>query len=267
LEADPILRVRGLRRTHRPRRRGGAPVAALAGVDLDVRRGRALAVVGLSGAGKSTLARCLARLEDADGGEILFDGRDVAALRGPDLRAFRERVQLVQQDSAAALDPLFTALESVREPLAVARRGTPGERTRLALELMELVALDPSHAARLPAELSGGQRQRVAIARALALAPEVLILDEAFTGLDVTVQAALAALLADLRQRLGLTLVAVSHDLALMASLADDVAVIASGRVAEAGEAAAVLAAPRHPETRALVGATVRLPPLEAGGR
>ena len=251
--SEPIVRVRGLRRTHPPRRRGGHPVAAIAGVDLDVRRGRALAVVGRSGAGKSTLARCLARLEEADAGEIAFAGVD------------RTSVQLVQQDSAAALDPLFPAVDVVREPLDVLRRGTPAERTRKAFALMETVGLTPAQAARLPAQLSGGQRQRLAIARALAVEPRVLILDEAFTGLDVTVQAGIAALLRDLRARLGLTLVLVSHDLALMASLADDLAVMAGGLVVEQGEAAAILAAPRHPETRALIEAVVAVPPLDEG--
>ena len=241
-------------------------MTALAGVDLDVGRGRALAIVGRSGAGKSTLARCLARLEDADAGEIAFDGRDVTALRGQELRAFRERVQLVQQDSAAALDPLFAAADVVREPLDVLRRGAPAERARRALELIEAVGLDQAQAARRPAQLSGGQRQRLAIARALAVGPEVLILDEAFAGLDVTVQAGIVSLLADLRRRLGLTLVAVSHDLALMATLADEVAVIADGRVVESGDAARVLSAPRHPETRALLEAAVRVPPLEPAG-
>jgi peptide/nickel transport system ATP-binding protein len=265
LEAEPpVLRVRGLRRIHPPRRRGAAPVVALHGVDLDVRRGRTLAIVGRSGAGKSTLARCLARLEDAEGGEIFFEERDVVSLRGAELRAFRERVQLVQQDSAAALDPLFAAEDIVREPLDVLRRGSRAARARRVGELIEAVGLERAHAARRPAELSGGQRQRLAIARALAVEPRVLILDEAFAGLDVTVQAGILSLLAELRGRLDLTLVVVSHDLALMASLADDVAVIAAGRVVEAGDTAAVLAAPRDVETRALLDAVVRVPALEA---
>ena len=261
MEADPVLRARGLRRTHPPRRRGGPPVTALDGVDLDVRGGESLALVGRSGAGKSTLARCLARLEDADGGEILLEGRDVTRLRGGALRAFRERVQLVMQDSAAAVDPLFRAVEVVAEPLEILGRGTPAERRRRALELMETVGLSADHAARRPARLSGGQRQRLAIARALAVEPRVLILDEAFTGLDVTVQAGIVALLRDLRARGGLTLVSVSHDLALLSTLADRVAVIDGGRVVEAGPTAALLGAPAHAATRALVDAVVHVPP------
>ena len=261
---EPLLRVRGLRRVFPPRRRGGSPLVALHGVDLDVRRGAALALVGRSGAGKSTLARCLARLEEPDGGEILFEGRDVARLRGAGLCAFHERVQLVLQDSAAALDPLFTALAVVAEPLEILRRGRPADRARTALALMETVGLTREQAGRRPARLSGGQRQRLAIARALAVEPAVLVLDEAFTGLDVGMQAEIAALLAELRRRRGVTLVYVSHDLALMSALADEVAVVSEGRIVEIGPTAAVMSSPRHPETRALVEAVVHVPPLDA---
>ena len=264
MEADPILRVRGLRRIHPARRRGGPAVTALDGIDLDVRRGESLALVGRSGAGKSPRARCLARLEDADAGEILFEGADVARRRGRDLRGFRERVQLVLQDSAAALDPLFRAEEIVAEPLVILGRGTADDRARRALELLETVGLSRDHAPRRPAQLSGGQRQRLAIARALAVEPRVLILDEAFTGLDVTVQAGIVALLRELRARGGLTLVSVSHDLALMSVLADRVAVMDGGRMVEIGPAASILSAPREPATRALVDAVVHVPPLAA---
>jgi len=263
MEADaPILRARGLRRMHPPRRRGGPAVTALDGIDLDVERGESLALVGRSGAGKSTLARCLARLEDADAGEILFEGADMSRRRGGELRGFRERVQLVLQDSAAALDPRFRAAETVAEPLVILGRGTPDERARRALELLETVGLSRDHAERRPAQLSGGQRQRLAIARALAVEPRVLILDEAFAGLDVTVQAGIVALLRDLRESRGLTLVSVSHDLALMSVLADRVAVMDAGRIVEVGPTAAILSAPREPATRALVDAVVHVPPL-----
>src|SRR5688572_415350 len=150
---DPILRVRGLRRVHPPRGRGGRAVTALDGIDLDVRRGESLGLVGRSGAGKSTLARCLARLEEPDAGEILFEGRDVARLQGRALRAFREQVQLVMQDSAAALDPLFRAVGIVAEPLEILARGTPAGRIRRARELMEMVGLSADQAERRPAQL------------------------------------------------------------------------------------------------------------------
>lgn len=259
---EPLVRIRGLRRTHAPRRSGGRVVEALAGVDLDIRRGESVALVGRSGAGKSTLARCLARLEEPTAGAIHFEGVDVLGLRGPALRVFRERVQLILQDSAAALDPLLSAIDIVSEPLEILGRGTPAARGQRARELMETVGLSVDHGGRRPAQLSGGQRQRLAIARALAVGPRLLVLDEAFAGLDVTVQAQIAALLQDLRARHGLTLLYVSHDLALMASLADEAAVVHEGRIVEKGPVGALFAAPRHPETRALVDAVVAVPPL-----
>jgi peptide/nickel transport system ATP-binding protein len=258
---EPLVRIRGLTRSHPARGRGEA-VAALDGVDLEIRRGSALALVGRSGAGKSTVARCLARLEDPDGGTIAFDGADVLSLRGPALRAFREKVQLILQDSAAALDPRFTALEIVAEPLEILGRGSAGERWRRARELMETVALPADCAVRRPGQLSGGQRQRLAIARALAVEPRLLILDEAFAGLDASVQARIAALLGDLRSRHGLTFLFVSHDLALMASLADEAAVMHEGRIVESGPIARLFASPRHPRTRELVEAVPAVPAL-----
>lgn len=266
MEADePLVRIRGLTRWHAPRG-NGRTVQALAGIDLDIRRGTAVALVGRSGSGKSTLARCLARLEDPTAGEIRFDGADVSSLRGPALRAFRERVQLVLQDSVAALDPRFSAVDIVSEPLEILGRGTAGERRRRALELMAAVGLSADWGGRRPAQLSGGQRQRLALARALAVQPRLLILDEAFAGLDASVQAQIAALLEDLRARHGLTYLHVSHDLALMASLADEVAVIHEGRIVESGPVGTLFAAPQHPETRALIEAVAPVPTLTGAG-
>jgi ABC-type glutathione transport system ATPase component len=253
MEAEPLLRVRGLAKRY-ARRRGGA-VEALRGVDLTVPRGGAVALVGRSGSGKSTLARCLARLEEPSAGEIWFDGADLLALRGRALRPFRERVQLVWQDSAAALPPRLTALEIVAEPLEVAARGSRPERRRRALELMETVGIPPAWWARRPLELSGGQRQRLAIARALALQPRLLILDEAFHGLDASVQAQIAVLLEDLRARHALTYLYVSHDLALVGALADEAAILFEGRIVEQGPPGRLFSDPRHPHTRALAAA------------
>jgi peptide/nickel transport system ATP-binding protein len=232
----PLLEVRGLRKTY-VRRRADEPVEALRGVDLTLRAGAALALVGRSGSGKSTLARCIARLEEPSSGEVWFEGVNLAARHGRQLRPFREHLQLVLQDSAAALDPRLTAVEIVAEPLDVAGRGTRPERRRRALELMETVGVPPAWSTRRPLELSGGQRQRLALARALALQPKLLVLDEAFTGLDASVQAQVAVLLEDLRSRHGLTYLYVSHDLALMAALADEVAVLDAGRIVERGPA------------------------------
>lgn len=263
MEADEALvRIRGLTRLHAPRSRRGRTVQALVGVDLDIRRGSALALVGRSGAGKSTVARCLARLEDPTGGEIRFDRVDVLSLRGTALRAFREQVQLVLQDSAAALDPRLSAVDIVSEPLEILGRGSASERRRRARELMESVGLSVELGGRRPGEISGGQRQRLALARALAVKPRLLILDEAFAGLDASVQSQIAALLEDLRARYGLTYLYVSHDLALMASLADEAAVLHEGRIVERGLVGRLFAAPQHPQTRALVEAIPAVPAL-----
>jgi ABC-type oligopeptide transport system ATPase subunit len=259
----PLVCIRGLTKRYRRRASGrGATVDALAGVDLTIERGRAVALVGESGSGKSTLARCLAGQEEPTSGEICFDGALVWSLRGAARRAFRESVQLLFQDSAAALSPRLTASEIVSEPLEILGRGDRAQRRRRALELMETVGLSPAEAERRPLELSGGQRQRLAIARALAVKPRLLILDEAFTGLDASIQAQVAALLQDLRGREGLTYLFISHDLALMSVTADEVAIMFEGRIVERAEAARLFAAPAHPHTRALVAAVPSVPPL-----
>jgi peptide/nickel transport system ATP-binding protein len=267
---EPLVLVRGLTKRYGRRGAGGSPpIQALAGVDLTIAHGAVVALVGQSGSGKSTLARCLAGLEPPTGGEIRFAGADVLSLRGALLHSFRQRVQLVFQDSAAALAPRLRALEIVSEPLEILGRGTGPERRRRALELMESVGLPAAWADRRPLELSGGQRQRLAIARALAVQPRLLILDEAFTGLDASIQAQIASLLQELRKQHELTYLCISHDLALMSMLADEVAIMFEGRIVEHGEAARLFAAPDHPHTRALVAAVPSLPPLadEAAGR
>jgi ABC-type glutathione transport system ATPase component len=263
-DKGPLVRIRNLTRTYvrrsgpRLRRR----VEALAGVDLDVPRGAIVALVGQSGSGKSTLARCLARLEEPTGGEIQFDGEDVLLLSPRGLRELRERVQLIFQDSAGALSPRLTAAEIVAEPLDILGRGDRRQRGERALELMESVGLSAECAGRRPLDLSGGQRQRLAIARALAVEPRLLILDEAFTGLDASIQAQVSSLLLALRREKGLTYLVISHDLALMSVLADEVAIMFEGRVVERGAAAGLFTGARHPHTRALVAAVPRLPDL-----
>jgi ABC-type glutathione transport system ATPase component len=263
MSEEPLVRVSGLTKRYR-RRAGGrsAPVDALAGASLAIERGTIVALVGQSGSGKSTLARCLARQEEPTAGEIRFEGTDVSTLAGGALRAFRESVQLLFQDSAAALSPRLTATEIVSEPLEILGRGGRDERRRRALELMEMVGLTSATADRRPLDLSGGQRQRLAIARALAVKPRLLILDEAFAGLDASIQAQVAALLHDLRLREGLTYLCISHDLALMSVFADEVAIMFEGRIVERAQAARLFAAPAHPHTRALVAAVPSVPPL-----
>jgi ABC-type glutathione transport system ATPase component len=227
-----------------------------------VPRGSVVALVGESGCGKSTLARCLARLEEPNAGEIWFDGVDLLTVHGRDLLPYRQRIQLIFQDSASALNPRLTAVDIVSEPLAILRRGGGEERRRRALELMDSVGLPAAWGSRRPHELSGGQRQRLAIARALAVQPRLLILDEAFTGLDASIQAQIAELLGELRRREGLTYLCISHDLALMAVIADEVAIMFEGRIVEQGDAERLFTAPAHPHTRALVSAVPPLPAL-----
>jgi ABC-type glutathione transport system ATPase component len=262
---EPLVRIRGLTKRYQ-RHAGGqsAPVDALAGASLDIERGAIVALVGESGSGKSTLARCLARLEEPTAGEIRFDGTDVSTLAGGALRAFRESVQLLFQDSAAALSPRLIAAEIVAEPLEILGRGGRKDRRRQAIALMETVGLTAEMADRRPLDLSGGQRQRLSIARALAVEPRLLILDEAFAGLDASIQAQVAALLHDLRRREGLTYLCISHDLALMSVFADEVAILFEGRIVERADAARLFTAPAHPHTRALVAAVPVVPPLAA---
>jgi ABC-type glutathione transport system ATPase component len=235
-------------------------VTALADVSLALRRRQTLGVVGESGSGKSTLARCLACLERPDSGEIRFDGQSLTALRGALLRAVRRRIQLIFQASGAALNPRFSAIEIVTEPLLIA--GAPGKRERRerGLALMEKVGLERSCAGRNCMQLSGGQRQRLAIARSLSLDPEVLILDESLSGLDLPVQAQIINLLVDLQERQSISYIHITHDLRLAAYVADHLAVMQHGRIVEQGPTEQVCGDPRHPHSRELLDAVLHLP-------
>ena len=262
-DRPPFVRARGLTRTY-VRRHGphAGRVQALAGVDLDIAPGSVVALVGESGSGKSTLARCLALLEPPSSGQIFIEGEDALAASAARRRELHERVQLIFQDTAGALDPRLTAEEIVREPLDIRRRGAAREREERTIALMESVGIPREWKARRPLDLSGGQRQRLAIARALAVEPRLLILDEAFTGLDASIQAQVAGLLLALRREKGLTYVLISHDLALMSVLADEVAILYEGRIVEQGPASRLFADPRHPHTQALVASVPSLPEL-----
>ncbi|TYO85212.1 ABC transporter ATP-binding protein [Oceanicella actignis] len=264
--ADPIFWARNLSKTYRGRRRGiGAPppvIRAVQDVSLTIGRGETLALVGESGSGKTTVAKLMLRAEDPDpGAEIGFrgaDGRelDVAALDGAELRDFRRRVQIVFQDPYSALSPRMSVLDILTEPLEIHGIGTREERRAHAAELMRKVGLSPEHLRRFPHAFSGGQRQRISIARALALQPELLVCDEPTSALDVSVQAQVLDLLRQLRDEMGLSYLFISHDLTVVADLADRVAVMRRGRVVEEGPAAAVFADPRHPYTKALIAAS-----------
>jgi len=228
---------------------------AVDGVTLAVQRGETLALVGESGAGKSTVARCVVRLEDPEHGRIRYDGQEIGPLRGPALRAFRRRVQIVFQDPHGSLNPRMRVGTAVREPLEVHHLARGAAADQRVAELFREVGLDPDHRRSYPHELSGGQRQRVGIARALAVGPELLVLDEPVSALDVSVQAQVLALLRDLQTRRGLTYLFVAHDLAVVRQMADRVAVMYLGRIVEEAPAAQVFADPRHPYTRALLAA------------
>ena len=257
MSPNPLLEAEGLRRSYPARGLGGrgGRVVAVDGIDLQVATGESLGVVGGSGAGKSTLIRLLLALERPDAGVVRFDGHELSRLPESAIRPLRRRFQPVFQDPLASLDPRMRVAAAVTEPLAANRIGTSDERRRRVAALLEQVGLDADLGRRRPAALSGGERQRVAIARALATEPELLILDEPLSSLDVTVQVRIAGLLVELRRRLGLSLLVVSHDLALVRDLCERVLVMAAGRVVEQGETAVVLDRPRHQVTKALLEA------------
>jgi len=235
------------------------PIDALCGVGLKLRVGSTLALIGASGSGKSTLARCLACLERPDAGEIRFGGIDLAKLSRHELIPFRRQIQLIFQDPGSSLNPKFTAVEIISEPLLTVRPGTKRESAARALAMMELVGLQADWGQRLPHQFSAGQRRRLAIARALALEPRLLILDEALAGLDLPVQAQIVDLLVELQANLSLTYLYISHDLSLVAQLADQAAVLHQGQIVETAAIPDLLAMPQSPQAIKLVSATVEL--------
>ncbi|WP_399880915.1 ATP-binding cassette domain-containing protein [Streptomyces sp. BBFR51] len=257
-----ILELNGLRKEFGSRLTN----VAVEDVSLEVHEGETLALVGESGCGKTTLTRLLLGLLEPTAGSVRFDGQDLATLSASQLRGVRRQMQVVLQDPYSSMNPRMRITDIVAEPLvthdpeARGRRARARTRERVG-ELLEAVGLDAGIQDRYPHEFSGGQRQRVSIARALALHPRLLVLDEPTSALDVSVQATVLDLLADLQQRLGLTYVFVSHNLAVVAQVADRVAVMSRGSLVEVGEAAAVLHSPRHPYTRQLLDAVPVLDP------
>ena len=229
---------------------------AVDGVDLEIRHGEALALVGESGSGKSTLAQALAGLLRVERGEIRFDGRLLPASRS---RADRRRIQMVFQDPYSSLNPRLTVGGMLRELLRVHHVVPRSQVGAFSAELLTLVGLGEADLSAYPRQFSGGQRQRVAIARALALRPDVLVADEPVSALDVSVQATILNLLRDLRDDLGLTLLLISHNLAVVRHLCDRVAVMYLGRIVEVARTEQIFSAPRHPYTRGLLAAIPRL--------
>ncbi|MFF4621461.1 ABC transporter ATP-binding protein [Nonomuraea jabiensis] len=253
-EAEDLVVVEGLRKVF-PIRGTGEELTAVDDVSFRIPKGRTVSIVGESGSGKSTTANLLLGLDDLTSGSIRFDGTDLAALGRRELFAFRRRVQPVFQNPYASLDPRYPVGKSIAEPLRVHRVGTAAERRRAAAELLEKVSLPASMADRLPHELSGGQRQRVAIARALALSPELVVLDEAVSALDVLVQAQILELLAGLQRELGLSYLFISHDLAVVRMISHEVHVMRGGRIVESGTAEDVFDRPSADYTRELLAA------------
>jgi oligopeptide/dipeptide ABC transporter ATP-binding protein len=252
----PLLEVENLVKKYPVRtglRRGA--VHAVDGVSLTVAAGEIVSLVGESGSGKTTLGRCVTGLTKPTAGLVRFGGADLAAAGAADLRAFRRRVQPVFQDPRGSLDPRWPVERTIREALDAHRDGTSAERGERTRTLMDLVGLPRPRAGRRPRELSGGQQQRVAIAAALALDPELLVADEPVSALDVSVQAQILNLMTDLRERLGLGLLFISHDLSVVEHLSDRVAVMYLGRIVETGTVADVFTRPRHPYTKALIDA------------
>ena len=243
----------------------GAVLHAVSGVDLAVYEGETLALVGESGCGKSTLGRLLLGLLPPTQGQVFFDGQDLAALPPARLRALRRQMQLVFQDTAAALNPRWTVGQSLAEPLRIHNLCPRGEYAARGAALLTQVGLAPDLLDRYPHQLSGGQRQRVGLARALALSPRLVVCDEPVSALDVSVQAQMLNLLADLQASQGLTYVLISHDLGVVRHSADRVCVMFLGRVCEVGPTQALFSAPRHPYTKFLLDSVPRPDPTRRG--
>lgn len=255
---DAVLVANRLTRHYQVRRGlfGSATVKALNGVSFSLARGRTLAVVGESGCGKSTLARQLTMVERPTSGRLLIDGFDVAAATHQQMTELRKCVQMVFQNPFASLNPRKTVEQTLAEPLAINTGLGAGERASRIAEMMRMVGLRPEHAKRYPHMFSGGQRQRVAIARAMILDPRIVVADEPVSALDVSIQAQILNLFMDLQDKFGTSYVFISHNLAVVEHVADDVMVMYFGGIAELGGKASIFARPRHPYTRALMSAT-----------
>jgi oligopeptide/dipeptide ABC transporter ATP-binding protein len=269
---DTLVRVDNLVK-YFPIRGGGmisrtvAHVQAVDGVSLTVKRGKTLGLVGETGCGKSTLARCIAGLIPATKGKVYFEGNDITNLGRNAMRPYRREIQMIFQDPYGALNPRRRVGSIIGEPFAIHKTATGQERKRAVQDLMERVGLNPEHYNRFPAEFSGGQRQRIGVARALALRPKLIICDEPVSALDVSIQAQVLNLLADLQDDFGLSYLFIAHDLEVVRHVSDSVMVMYLGRVAETGPGDQVYEHPRHPYSAALLSAAPAADPDSAAAR
>jgi oligopeptide/dipeptide ABC transporter ATP-binding protein len=248
-------------------RRTVAEVRAVDDVSLTIPRGKTLGLVGETGSGKSTLARCVAGLIPVTSGTVTFEGQRISGLSRGAMRPFRREIQMIFQDPYGSLNPRRRVGSIIGEPFAIHKTATGADRKRQVQELMERVGLNPEHYNRFPAEFSGGQRQRIGVARALALRPKLIICDEPVSALDVSIQAQVLNLLADLQRDYGLSYLFIAHDLEVVRHVSDSVAVMYLGRIGESGAKDDIYSAPRHPYTTALLSAAPAADPDAAASR
>jgi peptide/nickel transport system ATP-binding protein len=260
-EGPPLIEVSDLSKAYRLKEGlfRHKVIDAVKGADFVLHKGRTLGVVGESGSGKTTVGMMLTRLTDATHGRILFEGEDLAALGSAAMRPYRRRIQIIFQNPYASLNPRFTVGQILMEPMRIHGIGADEDaRARLALGWLEKVGLPAQAFGKYPHEFSGGQRQRIAIARCLTMQPEVIICDESVSALDVSVQATVLNLLLDLQEEFGLTYVFISHDLAVVKYMADDILVMNKGEIVERGSSQDIYSNPQHPYTRQLLAAIPR---------
>jgi peptide/nickel transport system ATP-binding protein len=260
-QKGPIVELKSISKKYKSRRRffnsGAEDVIALKNVSLEIFKGEIFGLVGQSGSGKTTMGRLVVKLEDPDAGSILLEGQEINRLKGRTLKNFRMKAQMIFQDPYQSLNPHFSTADTVLEPLVIHRVGTRQARRAKAVEFLESVGLSPASdfLNRYPHELSGGQRQRVAIARAMVLNPELVVADEPTSMLDATIAIQLFRLLLDIRDRLGVTFLFITHNLAAARYLCDRIAVIHHGEIVESGSAEQIIRDPQHDYTRKLIAA------------